>query len=92
MFSKPLEFIGFILISFLIIWISAMVLTSSPCTRVHRSGWPVWYMFGAVEFVSQNWTSDDTKLTLLSYKTKSTIAVQQVALTTLYGKDIKCKL
>lgn len=91
MFKVPLAALGWVLVVLAVVWAAGMVFTTSSCTRVARTGWPAWYGFGVVEFVTQNWTQPTTKLTLLKYKVKSTLAMQGFFEKTIYGDTLPCK-
>jgi hypothetical protein len=43
-----------------------------------------------VQSLSQNWTSDATKLNLLLWKAKGAVAAQTFFEKTVYGEDLKC--
>ena len=92
MFKTPIAIIGWILVVLMCVWAAGMVFTNNSCTRIYRTGWPAWYSFELVEFVSQNWTGPSTKLMFLKYKVKSTLSLQVFFQTTIYGDSLKCKL
>jgi hypothetical protein len=92
MLKKPAEILGWILLSLFVFWFAAMVFTNNTCTRVYRTGWPVWYSFELVETVSHNWTDNESKFFLMKYKVKATLATQRFFQTTIYGTSITCKL
>lgn len=87
-----MELLGWVIIGLFCFWFAGIIFTNDSCTRVYRSGWPTWYGFGFVDFVSQHWTDNSQKLTLLKYKVKSTIALQNFSQKTLYGESVKCKI
>lgn len=89
--SKIGEFITWIILSLVLVWISGMVFAGNPCTRVNRSAWPVTYTMTAVEALTENWTTDSTKLSLLLWKANGSVAVQSFFEKTVYGKESKCK-
>jgi hypothetical protein len=92
MFKPFLTGLGWILVVLIVVWSTGLVFTNNTCTRIHRTGWPAWYTFELVDFVSQNWTAQSTKFTLLKYKIHSTVAMQEFFQTTIYGDRVKCKL
>lgn len=92
MFKKPIELMGWVILGLFCFWIAGVIFTNDKCTRVYRTGWPAWYGFELVEFVSQNWTDDSQKFALFKYQIKSTIALQSFSMKTIYGESIKCKI
>ena len=91
MFKVPLAAFGWVLVVLVVVWSAGMVFTTSSCTRVARTGWPAWYGFETAEFVSQNWTQPTTKLSILKYKVKSTLAMQGFFQKTIYGDSLICQ-
>ena len=88
--TKVGDFISWVLISLILLWFGGMVFAGTPCTRVNRSAWPVTYTMDIVQNLSQNWTSDATKLNLLLWKAKGAVAAQTFFEKTVYGEDLKC--
>lgn len=88
--SKLGEFISWIFLSLLLVWVTGMIFSGEQCTRVYRSAWPVTYTMSAVESLSKNWVDDDTKLKLLLWKAKATLATQGFFEKTVYGDAAKC--
>jgi hypothetical protein len=85
--TKIGDFFSWLFISLFLLWVGAMVFSSDKCTRVHRAAWPVTYSVGAVEIVSQNWTSNESKLSLLLFKAKSAVWAQETFEKTVYGVE-----
>ena len=88
--SKIGDVFGLIFLCLLLIWGAGLVFTTDKCTKVHRSAWPVTFTMGLVEDVSANWTTTDTKLSLLRYKAKGAVAMQNIYEKTVYGDKDKC--
>lgn len=85
------EFFGSLFVGLLLIWILAMVFSSDRCQTVHRTVWPVTYAISAFEFLSQNWTTDATKLTVLKIKADTAVFIETYAEKTFLGSnDTKC--
>jgi hypothetical protein len=88
--TKIGDFFSWLLISLLLLWFGGMVFAGTPCTRVHRSAWPVTYTMDVVQSISRNWTTDATKLDFLLWKAKGAVALQTFFEKTVYGEDLKC--
>ncbi len=88
--TKIGDFFSWLLISLLLLWFGGMVFAGTPCTRVHRSAWPVMYTMDVVQSISRNWTTDATKLDFLLWKAKGAVALQTFFEKTVYGEDLKC--
>lgn len=88
--SKIGDFLSWMFIAILLIWLGTLAFASSPCARVHRSAWPVIYVFNGFELATRNWTSSETKLSILLWKAKSAVAVQKVFERTVYGEGLAC--
>lgn len=88
--SKIGDFFTWIILSLVLLWVGGMIFAGDPCSRVHRAAWPVVYGMGTIEALTQNWTSDDTKLSLLKWKAKAAVASQEVFEKTAYGEEVKC--
>lgn len=88
--SKVGDFFTWLFLSLLLLWTTGMIFAGDPCTRVHRAAWPVVYGMGAVEALTQNWTSDSTKLSLLKWKAKGAVASQEFFEKTAYGEEVTC--
>ena len=84
------EVLTWMIISLLIIWLVAMAVASSPCVLVHRSVWPWTYTMSLIETVSQNWTSDETKLKMIVFKAKGAVGIERFTEKTVYGDTQKC--
>lgn len=89
--SKIGDFITWLFLSLLLLWITGLVFSSDKCVRVYRAAWPVIYVFGAAEVVSKNWTDDETKLKMLVWKAKGAVKLQTLFEQTVYGKGSECK-
>jgi hypothetical protein len=68
-----------------------MIFSSTACTRVNRSSWPITYGMGTIELVSNNWTTDSTKLDLLQWKASMAVGVQSFFERTVYGAGSVCR-
>lgn len=88
--TKVGEFISWIFVSLLLVWVTGMVFAGEKCTRVYRSAWPVTYTMSAIESLSKHWVDDDMKLKLLLWKAKTTVATQGFFEKTVYGDEAKC--
>lgn len=89
--SKIGDFFTWIFLSLILVWVSGMIFAGDQCTRVNRSAWPVTYTMSAVQALTQNWTTDATKLDLLLWKAKGSVATQTFFEKTVYGEASKCK-
>lgn len=89
--SKFTDFFAWIFVSLILLWFAGMIFAGNPCARVNRAAWPITLPMVAIESLSENWTSDSTKLTLLLWKAKGAVFVQTVFEKTVYGEDSKCK-
>jgi len=61
----------------LVLFVVMLVLTSDPCNKVHRSSIPVLYTFRLVDYISQNWTSEDAKIWLLKAEIESALTTER---------------
>ena len=89
--SKIGDFFTWIFLSLLMLWISGMIFAGDKCTRVNRSAWPITYTLTAVQSLTENWTSDSTKLDLLKWKSSGAVSAQNFFEKTVYGEESKCK-
>lgn len=60
------------------IYVLSLIVTTDTCTRVHRSSIPVLYSFRLVDFLTQNWTSTDTKITMLKAEIASAVFIERI--------------
>jgi hypothetical protein len=72
-----LELLSKIFAAMLVFFLFMILLTSDPCTRVHRSSIPVLYLFRSVDYLSQNWTSEEAKIWLLRAEIESALATER---------------
>jgi len=84
------EIITWFFVSLFLLWLIALAVAPSPCARVYRAAWPVTGLFSVAEFVSQNWTSPGTKLTMLHWKARSAVFASTMFETTVYGDTLSC--
>lgn len=84
------EFLSWIVVSLLFVWVTGMIFAGDKCTRVYRSAWPITYGMSAVESLSKNWVDDDTKLKLLLWKARVAVSTQHFFEKTVYGDEAKC--
>jgi hypothetical protein len=57
----------------LVIYIASLIIAGDTCTRVHRSSLPIIYSFQAFSFFTKNWTSTETKISILRTEINSAI-------------------
>lgn len=89
--SKIGDFFTWIFLSLILLWISGMIFAGDQCTRVNRSAWPITYTMTAVQSLTQNWTTDATKLDFLHWKAKGAVAAQTFFEKTVYGEASACR-
>lgn len=76
------------MVMMLVIYVAMLVLTSDPCTRVHRSSLPITYVFRLVGFIGEHWLSMDSKLALLKAQISTTLAAENFFEKTVYGVQL----
>ena len=88
--SKIFEFFTWVFASLILFWVLAMFFSMSPCQRVNRSAWPVVFIFSSAEYLTKNWTTPETQLSMLGWKASSAVNVQSFFEKTVYGDTLKC--
>jgi len=89
--GKISDFFAWALATSVLIWALAMIFASSDCQRVHRSAIPIEYSFTVVQYLSKNWTTVDTQISILEWKVAAVLDARSLFEKTIYGEGKACK-